>query len=36
MGDAYPFLFNPEDTRQALLDAGFRQEELPPAEQINE
>lgn len=34
-GDAYPFLFNPEDTRQALLDAGFRQEELPPAEQIN-
>lgn len=34
-GEVYSFLFNPEDTRQTLQDAGFCPEDFPPVEQIN-
>lgn len=34
-GKAYVFLFNPEETRQALLDAGFQEADLPAVGQTN-
>ena len=34
-GESYSFLFSSADTRQALMEAGFQEEYLPPDEQIN-
>lgn len=35
-GKSYSFLFNPEEIRQALLDAGIPETDLPAAERIKE
>lgn len=34
-GQTYSYLFDPETTRQTLLEAGFRKEDLPAAGHIN-
>lgn len=34
-GESYSFLFSSADTRQVLLEAGFREEALPSGEEVN-